>query len=645
MADSDGYAKYRRMLKMGVPRIQVDTSMRMDGKDPKAFREQDPNEANSSSKDHDVDLQLKGDQYDKYRTLQWFSMSVCIPLRLLRATNHQTGKMLKCGLPMGAVTQKMVADGLDPKGFTAEPTASLNEPAVSSSEPTEKPNEDVAVQASGPESGGGFLSELRARAVSKSVTPLKSTPLPIKNTPSQLKTPSPAPSSGGSLFGELKIMTSTRSEPNSPCTPIRLSIKSEPHSPATPGTYGRNAAGFNKVSSATPLASEPNSPSTPIRTPIPFKMSSPVGFKTPMMEKSSTPESTNKPDLPIEKVDAEAGDLVTMQVDRVVAIQAVQAPDVPAIKPTKSIIHSVSIRPEPAATLSSTSSTKPLTSPVLPPGKFPFVGGKSTKFLGALSPFESMLMSSILSTNDVAAEPTPAPATTTMEGVVKSPMEAFVAVFMPEPTKALVETDKPHSIEDVLKPFVAVKPNKPVVSVASAASIGPTASKAAWTKPGQSISTLRRSTSNEAATAHVAAMVASSTVSAKCAPLQPSKKADFPDVKNAQKTAPAWMVIENATSIFKMDAPVSSTGKKPQAETMPMVAGGGYVTPVKPVAKNNPLTWSPSSTVSTASSDSALKVGKLNQTTQRKHVATIAAPADAAVGNLPSGFRTRFAWE
>jgi len=64
----DGYGKYRRMLKMGIPRQQVNASMLMDGKDPDKFVEQDPNEAGAGAGEAGgVDLSMKGDVYDKYR--------------------------------------------------------------------------------------------------------------------------------------------------------------------------------------------------------------------------------------------------------------------------------------------------------------------------------------------------------------------------------------------------------------------------------------------------------------------------------------------------------------------------------------------------------------------------------------------------
>ena len=66
MAD-DGYGKYRKMLKMGIPRQQVNASMMMDGKDPSKFSEQDPNEAGPGAESAGLDLSLKDDGYDKYR--------------------------------------------------------------------------------------------------------------------------------------------------------------------------------------------------------------------------------------------------------------------------------------------------------------------------------------------------------------------------------------------------------------------------------------------------------------------------------------------------------------------------------------------------------------------------------------------------
>ena len=62
----DGYGKYRKMLKMGIPRQQVNASMMMDGKDPSKFSEQDPNEAAPGSENAGLDLAAKNDGYDKY---------------------------------------------------------------------------------------------------------------------------------------------------------------------------------------------------------------------------------------------------------------------------------------------------------------------------------------------------------------------------------------------------------------------------------------------------------------------------------------------------------------------------------------------------------------------------------------------------
>ena len=66
MAD-DGYGKYRKMLKMGIPRQQVNASMLMDGKDSSKFSEQDPADAGPVGESGGLDLTMKGDQYDKYR--------------------------------------------------------------------------------------------------------------------------------------------------------------------------------------------------------------------------------------------------------------------------------------------------------------------------------------------------------------------------------------------------------------------------------------------------------------------------------------------------------------------------------------------------------------------------------------------------
>jgi len=137
MAD-DGYGKYRRMLKMGLPMLQVTTCMTMDGKDPSKFTEKDPNENEVQMESTRLDLSLKGDQYDKYR------------------------KMLKCGLPMGAALQAMAKDGVDSKGFdlsgTAASAAPSSEPTVAEATPKEEGDGSDSA------GGSGFLSELKTKA-------------------------------------------------------------------------------------------------------------------------------------------------------------------------------------------------------------------------------------------------------------------------------------------------------------------------------------------------------------------------------------------------------------------------------------------------------------------------------------------------
>ena len=90
--DADVYAKYRRMLKMGVPQQQVDFAMKMDGLDPSKFVsiEEPSQELPQVDASFLGGLELRGDQYDKYR------------------------RMLKAGLPLGAIEQKMKQDGIDP---------------------------------------------------------------------------------------------------------------------------------------------------------------------------------------------------------------------------------------------------------------------------------------------------------------------------------------------------------------------------------------------------------------------------------------------------------------------------------------------------------------------------------------------------
>ena len=90
--DADIYAKYRRMLKMGIPQQQVDFAMKMDGLDPSKFVsiEEPSQELPQVDASFLGGLELRGDQYDKYR------------------------RMLKAGLPLGAIEQKMKQDGIDP---------------------------------------------------------------------------------------------------------------------------------------------------------------------------------------------------------------------------------------------------------------------------------------------------------------------------------------------------------------------------------------------------------------------------------------------------------------------------------------------------------------------------------------------------
>jgi hypothetical protein len=112
---TDTYQKYRKMLRMGVPIKQVETAIRIDGLDPSKFDyvEDNPTGAASSTDgggsgslaERLGGLEARGDDYDKYR------------------------KMLKCGLPDGAVEQKMTQDGVASIKLGASSSAPQQPPA------------------------------------------------------------------------------------------------------------------------------------------------------------------------------------------------------------------------------------------------------------------------------------------------------------------------------------------------------------------------------------------------------------------------------------------------------------------------------------------------------------------------------------
>jgi hypothetical protein len=106
LKDDPEFAKYFKMLKMGMPNAQVLHAMTRDEKDPtvldldpnKSLKSQRPEKPNTA----DGDAPLKDDpEYVKYF------------------------KMLKMGLPVGAVKNAMTKDGKDPSIMDLDPTKSL----------------------------------------------------------------------------------------------------------------------------------------------------------------------------------------------------------------------------------------------------------------------------------------------------------------------------------------------------------------------------------------------------------------------------------------------------------------------------------------------------------------------------------------
>jgi len=102
LKDDPEYQKYYKMLKMGLPIGAVQNALVRDGKDP-AIIELDPNKSlKSQIKANDNGPPLKEDpEYEKYF------------------------KMLKIGLPMGAVKNALVRDGKDPSIMDLDPEKSL----------------------------------------------------------------------------------------------------------------------------------------------------------------------------------------------------------------------------------------------------------------------------------------------------------------------------------------------------------------------------------------------------------------------------------------------------------------------------------------------------------------------------------------
>jgi hypothetical protein len=117
LSDDPAYAKYFKMLKMGMPRDQVLHAMKRDEKDP-AILDLDPSRSLTSQKaednNRDCDPPLKEDpEYSKYF------------------------KMLAMKLPMGAVKNALVRDGKDPSIMDLDHTKSLKS-QITAKESTEE---------------------------------------------------------------------------------------------------------------------------------------------------------------------------------------------------------------------------------------------------------------------------------------------------------------------------------------------------------------------------------------------------------------------------------------------------------------------------------------------------------------------------
>ena len=106
LKDDPEYVKYFKMLKMGLPMGAVQHAMKRDGKDP-SIMDLDPNKSvksqmKSEEEEEDTGPALKDDpEYVKYF------------------------KMLKMGLPMGAVQHAVTRDGKDPSIMELDPNKSV----------------------------------------------------------------------------------------------------------------------------------------------------------------------------------------------------------------------------------------------------------------------------------------------------------------------------------------------------------------------------------------------------------------------------------------------------------------------------------------------------------------------------------------
>ena len=101
LKDDPEYSKYFKMIKMGMPKEQVLHSMKRDGKDPNVLN-LDPDRSLQSQAQKDDGLPLKADpEYGKYF------------------------KMEKVGLPKDAIRNALIRDGKDPKIIDLDPNMSL----------------------------------------------------------------------------------------------------------------------------------------------------------------------------------------------------------------------------------------------------------------------------------------------------------------------------------------------------------------------------------------------------------------------------------------------------------------------------------------------------------------------------------------
>ncbi|CAJ1948777.1 unnamed protein product [Cylindrotheca closterium] len=121
--DDPEYAKYFKMLKMGITSAQVEHAMKRDGKDPLVLKlnpEKSLEEQMPEQPDNDAgDVALKEDpEYEKYF------------------------KMLKMGLPRDAVKNALQRDGKDPSVIDLDPTKSLGSQLLKHSEGKNPPLKD-----------------------------------------------------------------------------------------------------------------------------------------------------------------------------------------------------------------------------------------------------------------------------------------------------------------------------------------------------------------------------------------------------------------------------------------------------------------------------------------------------------------------